>query len=424
MAKLLKRLLTNSSGNIAVLSGLLAVPLFSFAGLALDLAALHNSQIKMQSAADAAALAVAAEANTMNSAELNTAIEEMYTANGGYKIRTNHLSVTGDYKNSIVEVTASANIPTFLMGILQFSNTDVSVVSQATAGTSGISTEMSLVIDNTSSMNFGSWEQVSQALSEVLEAIESQTENGEFHVTLVPYTDRVNIGTARESWLSARDRSGTWEGCVEPLQVPEPGLPYALDLDAAPRDFSPTTEATTAQLLANGAKGSECAAQIIGPTSDITIAQNGLRNLEPKLATGRFDDALAWGWRTVSQDWQGRWGHEPDYPSRNGERSKIVALFTDGLTNINQYEMEQRSGEHGNNRGSNSLFAHFRRVCDAMIADNVDIYIFDTARNKDITDTFNHCARENYYQVRTTQDMIAAIQNLTGGSEDIVRLIK
>lgn len=414
----------NISGNMAVLTSFLAIPMFGAAGLALDYSALSNTKTQMQAAADAAALAAALEfSEKQDESDIAENAKKFFVANGLNSSFYSQSEVTGELKGTFVEVTATANVPTYLMGVMGFNDTKVHVVSQATTvGQAPV--EMALVIDNTRSMDFGSWPQVRNALSDVLDAIESRTSSDDFYVTLVPFTNRVNIGLGRDYWVEAEDKSGTWEGCVEPFQTPIAGFPYALDFAAAPGDFAPTTDETAQQIKDNGTRHSECARPIIGPTKDIDEAKAGLRDLSPKRATGRFDDALLWGWRAVTEQWQGRWNGDPNYPSENGERQKIVAMFTDGKTNINEYEMEEQPGEFGNNKGSISLFEHFTRVCNMMKADSVDIYIFDTAQNRHAAPYFKTCAEEEYYEVKTTDAMIEAIRNLSGGQQVEVRLSK
>jgi len=418
----LNNFLKNISGNFAVFSGILMVPIFGAAGVALDYSNLTNARTQMQAAADAAALA-AAEAYNENDdfMDINQFVTDFYTANDGFATISKSNSVNGTLVGQYVEVTANATIPTYLMGVLNATSADVSVVAQATTlGQAPV--EMALVIDNTQSMDFGSWPLVRDALIDVLTVIDSRTTSNDFYVTLVPYTDRVNIGTGREDWLAAADTTGTWEGCVEPKQSPISGFPYALEITAGPGDFDPTNEETVETLEDNGSKGSECAEVIIGPTQDINVARAGLQNLEPQRATGRFDDALLWGWRAVTEQWRGRWSGDVNYPSNNDERQKIVAMFTDGRTNINRYEMERRPGKFGNNNGSEILFDHFTRVCEAIKDDGVKVYIFDTAENKHAETYFRNCAEDNYFKVDTTEEMIRAIQSLSQQEGQEVRL--
>lgn len=415
--KLYKKFLGDISGNVAITTALLFFLLLASIGVAIDYTNLSRIKTKLQASADAAVLAAVTIDGGNDQDNVNKIVADYFAVRetSSYGVQDS-LRLKSEIKNAHVEVTASLDVPLFIMGIFGKDIAKVKVAAYSPFAQGPV--EMALVIDNTSSMNYGSFDTVSDAIGDVLDVIEAKTDKSAFHVTLVPFTDRVNITLKRRDWLKYRNGIDDWEGCVEPNEISIPNFPYALDFDVGKGDLIPSVAPYWSGSIARGPARSECANPIIGPTTDIELAKTKLDQLKPLKATGRFDDALVWGWRAVTKRWQGRWDNNPNYPSSSGNARKIVALFTDGKTNINKYEMESAVGEYGNNNGSISLFSHFKRACDFIKKDGVDIYIFDTAENPHARPHFKDCAGANYYRTKGTAELVTAIQNLRGGNDE------
>lgn len=418
------------------MGALIMLPILGAAGVAVDYSRVANVRSGLQNAADAAALAVVQDVEELSNRQIRRQVRRFFNANSDATIKfARNVRTRGRVRESSLVVTAVSRVDTLIMHALGTDRVRVRVESEAFFAQNPV--EMALVIDNTRSMDYGgSWNTVADAIGDTLDTIDSRTTSGSFHVTLVPYTDRVNVSDDREDWLGYRpgdpgfgngpiddDDLDDWEGCLEPREVAQNGLPFAVDLTAQPGEFLPTAPAFWSGSSARGTSISECAEPIFGPSTDISEAKNELRDLEPKNATGRFDDALAWGWRAISPDWMGKWGAGANYPSDRPNRDKIVAMFTDGRTNINRYEMERANGEFGNNNGSISVFNHFLSVCDEIKDQGARVFIFDTGANSHAESYFRNCAEDDYFKVENQAALMAAIKSL---GDDVVkpRLVK
>ncbi len=268
-------------GNVAVMTGLLAIPLTAFAGLATDGARAWVLQSRLYSAVDAAALAMARnvgvpaatrdqEAASMfwtNFTPGTTASTPQGAMIGG--ARSGFMNSTAVFQPPVqldigtVRVSASATIPAYFTRLLGYSALTVTAVGEARRADIGL--ELALVLDVTGSMDTncaapsnrtGANCVVTTVPSEPDQVVAGRNNNLDLlrlaaadmvnvlygnretspnlWVSVVPYTTTVNIGTgpAREAWLDATSRANlaadfapaSWRGCVE-ARVGYPGAP-------------------------------------------------------------------------------------------------------------------------------------------------------------------------------------------------------
>ncbi len=412
--------ISDKRANVAILTGILAAPLFLAGGAAFDYRRLSNLESKMQEAADAAALAAAGVEQEMPKRELQRFVNRFFTANGGKAEVGRKTNVRGRYKSSNVVVRASVNANLYFLGAFRRDGSLIRVTSEAARSVAGV--EMAMLIDNTASMNFGTtWSNTTSSIDRVIKEIEDQTASNEFYLTVLPYIDRMNIGKSRSSWLIPEVTNGSnpaalaqWEGCVEPLENATAKYPFNLDMGNPEGSFVPTVPGYwTGLMQTRGPKTHNCPTEIMGPSNKVDDIIADLRNLKPLKGTGRFDSALMWGWRAVSKQWKGKWGAGADYPIDTDERHKIVALFTDARTNVNVYEMEKKKGEFGNNNGSKTLFSHFEQICERMKAEDITVYIFHIVGNKHAKPYFERCAGDNYFEINNAPEFKTALSELS-----------
>ena len=417
------KFLGTRDGNVALSVGVLAVPLLLSAGAAIDYSSLVRVRSAMQNAADSAALAAAAADEHLGQDELKTLVKTYFGANGGNVEVSRETRVTSEIRKTFVEVKASASVNSVLMGVLGKSFTDVEVSSRANRVRSGL--ELALVVDTTGSMNYGmSWPDTAAAVNNLLDEFQRDTAQKSFYVTLIPFNDRVNIGTDRHNWLQETDGLEDWEGCVEPKESGSSAYPYAIDLDAIGAAFLPTVENYWSGIYDHRSVR-DCANEITGPTNIIEQVSDGLRELEPQWqATGRYDSALAWGWRAVASQWAGRWDQGPDYPSSGKDiRQKVIAFFSDGKTDINKFELETARGEFGDNKGSVTTFEHFVHTCEQIKAEGIKVFIFHVLGNRHASPYFERCAGKNYYGIENGNDFVEALGEL-GKTGELVKLVR
>ena len=148
LAALLRRFRSNSSGNIAVIFALALLPILTAIGAATDYSTANRMKAKMQSAADAAAVASISKnsAGYLAAAAMNgngsvgagvTDANNIFNGNlnkvTGYSGLTVNSTVTktGIVLNSVV--TFSANVPAIFMKVIGYQNLTVTGTSKATS---------------------------------------------------------------------------------------------------------------------------------------------------------------------------------------------------------------------------------------------------------------------------------------------------
>ncbi|MDD3029319.1 MAG: pilus assembly protein TadG-related protein [Alphaproteobacteria bacterium] len=217
---------------------LLALAFFALTGLtglAIDVGRVQMVQSKLQFSMDAAGLAAGATVSTANATE---EFKKYLDVNFGHYMGADitSTSVTMNDTKTVFTLAASAKVPTTFMRIFGVNDVTFSVNSEITRAVTGL--ELVLVLDNTGSMRYstGAGESKLQALktaSETLintlfESADAVT-NGKLWVSVVPFSQAVNIGTAYASWInpdyvydSTTDTSATldwgttsWGGCVD-----------------------------------------------------------------------------------------------------------------------------------------------------------------------------------------------------------------
>lgn len=131
LRRLGRRRLADERGAVAVLVALMLVPLLGFAAIAVDVASLYSDREQLRTAADAAALAVAADCAKGACANPTATAAWALTANAdpaGATLRTPAVSVSGQQ----VTVTMTADQAHWFAPVLGIDSTTVSVTSAAT----------------------------------------------------------------------------------------------------------------------------------------------------------------------------------------------------------------------------------------------------------------------------------------------------
>lgn len=155
-AALLRRLVRSRDGNIAMITGLAAIPLVVAAGVAVDATRAYIVKMQLGSALDAAVLAVGSTVSN-NNATLGTQLQNYFNANFPVTSLVSNVTLStvpanADLTQPTITAKATATVPMTFMQIVGMPNLTVSVTSQAQK-TQGL--EVALVLDNTGSMLCG-----------------------------------------------------------------------------------------------------------------------------------------------------------------------------------------------------------------------------------------------------------------------------
>ena len=218
-----KRFAANRSGNFAIISSLLAVPLVLSAGVALDVATINRTKSELQQALDAAVLAVAREGKEISDQQ---AIQiAMNFVENNYHLKFTDLEL--DHDGSAIRLDATTRARIAFGGLLGYDHWPVTASSEADIAY--VSYEIALVLDTTGSMAGGKLTALKEAVDGMIESMSAQMKDKDkLKFALVPFASFVNVGP---QYGPKFDREG--------LQIPGTGAEW-LDLEG--RNPIPQTE--------------------------------------------------------------------------------------------------------------------------------------------------------------------------------------
>lgn len=417
MLKRLNKFNKEETGAVAVTFGVSVVVIAAAVGVAVDLASAVNARGQLQAAADAAVLA-----GTLSKKEsLEEKREEadlVFFAN--LENADFDFPVTGKLDEAADGIgyvyNASSAVMTDFGKLAGINSVDVDVTAEAASRKLGL--ELAFAFDSTNSTGFADQADLAALINDTLETLQSQARDDDFHVTFIPFSDRVKLGDQlNPNQILAEAAPPGWNGCVEPRETPEPGFPHAVDAER-PDDvlsrFYPSGGTYSTPTPWNG-----CLDQgIIGPTTDIDEIQDYLEDAS-KTGSGRFDTALAWAWRALSPNWQGLWGVSGYPADTSNDLRKVAVLITDGRHNLPRWELGGSGGnvaptDYGDNYGSEVAFEHLENVCSKMKADGIDIHIIYSDGNPYSVDHFKNCVNEPgfFHEVENLTDFEMALASI------------
>lgn len=179
---------------------LAAVPLIGFGGLAVDSARGYVLKARLSQALDAAGLA---GGRAYYSATRDTEIQQFFDANipAGYMDATiGDVAIDPDEDAGTLDLTVTAELNTVMMRLVGIETMTVNAYAKVRRSDRGL--ELALVMDNTGSMKGTKITDMKAAATEMINIIFKDRETvSKLHVSLVPYTASVNIGSSRTGWL-------------------------------------------------------------------------------------------------------------------------------------------------------------------------------------------------------------------------------
>jgi Flp pilus assembly protein TadG len=206
LADRLRRFIRERDGNIAMIFGLCAIPVIVGSGIAIDVGRAYMVKLELESALDSAGLAVASSTG-LTSAQLQTRLQKYFDANYPAMSKTTNLQVTmTDPTQPVINITASVDLPTTFLQLINFSQIPVSASNQVTRGTNAL--ELALVLDNTGSMMCGDAfpngcntpSHISALKTDAQQIVDTlfadSVDPTKLKISVVPYVTAVNVGPA------------------------------------------------------------------------------------------------------------------------------------------------------------------------------------------------------------------------------------
>ncbi len=486
-----KNFFTEASGSTAVLVGLTITVMLAGVGSAIDIGRAQLYKSRMAAALDAAGLAAAAVVSTADpTAEATKFFNVNFFGNNiDSNITLISLEATPNSDNTRLTLEAKVSMPTTIMGI--FGHDKLVLSSSTEISRQLLGMELVLVLDTTGSMagaRMTALRDSAKALVNVLFGDRDTLDN--FWVAAVPYVTTVNIGADKTGWLNVADVNSLypanypagatkWKGCVEErtntggLDVndtpPDPLNPATLftpwfwpdsnqDNDWIANNGNITLNQNFGYEDANG-KGPNigCGQPVMPFTSSKATAISTIDALQYWRRGGTMSNVgTVWGWRMMSPQWRGMWGHE----LVNGEdilpldyktplMKKVMVIMTDGENMFFDYggtdpfysdytaykrldDMRPDINTLNQDTARLKINQKMADVCEAMKAPDKDIVIYTvtfqlsngTAQNQART-LFRNCASkpEFYFDANSSVDLGTAFRAI-GDSLANMRITK
>ncbi len=192
-------------------------------------------------------------------------------------------------------------------------------------------------------------------------------DTGHMSVGLVPFNTTVNVGAARQDWVSDLGQGhkaippgfGPWRGCIEhreqeddlDLSLVTPGeAPFTTWFSPSTLEFRPAERAALAAETGAEVRGENdwsadnphedysssphygCPRDEIVPlTTDRETVEQAIANLQPWSGGGTMTHLGAvWGRRLLAPEWRNAWGLPEDDRTELGKQ-KVLVLLSDGI---------------------------------------------------------------------------------------------
>ncbi|WP_020178723.1 TadE/TadG family type IV pilus assembly protein [Methylopila sp. M107] len=422
----LRRFRRAESGAAAPLLGLCFLILIGCIGIAIDTGRSMVVKARLTNALDAAGLAVGARlATTDYTADAKNFVAANFKANYANATVTD-VTATANTDKSVITLAATAAMPTAFMQLFGIKSVTVNAASEVTRASAGL--ELVMVLDNTGSMlaSMPSLKSAANSLVSILFGDAATVKN--LYVGLVPFSQTVNVGSSRTSWVTASSLAAKpawslgWNGCIEERYD---GLDQT--------DDAPTSSDTKTQFAAN--YYAVCPQAITPMTNVKATVETGITNMVASGST-LINVGAVWGWRLISPTWRGLWGgtmNANSLPLDYGTKfmTKAVVLMTDGDNDLAGgsytaygYVNEKRLGTNSVSKAEAEADRRLGVVCSNMKAKGV--YVYTVAFRNPSSDTkklLETCATSTsyYFDAGDAAALKSAFQTI-GGSLSKLRL--
>ncbi|MFO1154187.1 MAG: pilus assembly protein TadG-related protein [Rhodospirillales bacterium] len=392
-ARLLGRGWRREDGNVAMMLGLLLIPLIGAVGLAVDSLRAYMLEDELQKSLDAAGLAAGRVTDTTNlSGEAQQVFDANFADARGYA-SVGDITININEDEGTISLSADAVVPTVFMRVLGHDSVDVHASTVINREIRQM--ELALVMDNTGSM-LGQpiKDEIAGAKDLIANVYGSEETHDNLLVALVPFTAAVNVGPQHTDWLPATDQAlktpspfaddtvngKAWKGCVMARTAPydqsdDPPSVKKFDSYLYPKDvdnaFPPVKAKVTDENNGTGPNlgcGTPSILPLTHEKSKVIAAIDKMGAWHRGGTTSNL--GLAWGWRVLSPRWRGLWGGNTpadrplDY--NNALSDKVIVLLTDG--NNQFYDWDQPDGKSSPDGPRGSDYTAYGRLNDLGVS--------------------------------------------------------
>lgn len=196
ISRFLHGLRANRRGNVTTIVALSILPTVAAVGGGVDFANVLNARARLQDAADSAAIAAALDTSGQLTTQQSVA-DKAFKANiegANLASAAGSLAPTTENNVQMMNYSATAKVPTYVLGLVGISGVDIGAFSKA--GVTINTAEIAFVLDNTGSMaQNNKMTQLKASLDSVLSTlVDSSGKNlGKTKVALVPFDTQVAL---------------------------------------------------------------------------------------------------------------------------------------------------------------------------------------------------------------------------------------
>ena len=367
--------LKSRSGNVAIISALVLLPVLLIAGAGVDYMRAVSAKSRLQAALEGGALAAASLKNNRDPEMVVTEYIQSNLASDPELSQNVIITVTPGTNNAInrrtISVTAQANIQTHFIKLAGYEFLTINADSSATQNASNI--EISLVLDISSSMRGSKITNLKNASQGFVERVLDGNGNDFTSINLVPFGGSVNLGELYDDVVvdtgsaivnpseveyniganGIENGNFRWpavgDACIEMREedFDDRKIPNNSRAQVPPfwkwQNFNPWCPTTDSAIMTN--------------TNDVDDLKDHLDDLTLSDGTG-MDIGAAWGLKLLSPALKNQIGGDfSDRPAdyTDDDTSKSLIIMSDGnITNQRRPQDPTRGNVHVNNTLTNN----------------------------------------------------------------------
>ncbi len=471
--KYMRSFLGDQDGSLLPAVAASVMMLTGATGVAIDGARMFYVKDVLQKSLDSAGLAAG---HAMELTDMEGDAREFFDANIASVqnwLTSSEMVAQFSTDNKTITLTANATIKASFTALFGYDEITLTATTEISRETRGM--ELVLVMDNTGSMySSGKMDAAKTAAAQLVETVYGdQDTSNNLWVGVVPYVAHVNVGAQHENWLTSAGQAKidggdyaptTWKGCVlartdgEDLTDTPPATapidPWYWDDEPnyyyyyAPNNWidgygNRSVYEANSRYYAKGPNRG-CGQEILPLVESKTTVLASIDEMEPWSFGGTASPVgLVWGWRVLSEKWQGLWGGDTpnELPLAKGTpfMDKVLVILTDGKnefisrhsalggSDYTAYKTISQWGFASIYDARDELDARFDTICQNIKDDDIIIYgiTFGSTPDTATKTAFENCASNpSYYFHAPSNDELQAVFDAIGRQLSNLRLSK
>lgn len=446
----LKCLVERRDGAVLPIFAVMVIIIIVIAGAAFDVTRTVNAREKLSYALDAAALSVAADLSTsvMTNAQITKALEDSFKANlQGAEFLDEaiaNIEFTVDSEKGIVSVSSRATLNNYFIDMGGYMQKTLGPETFEFGTSSQVSysrfdVELALVVDVTGSMagDMTTLRNASKGLVDILIPDGTDEEDSKVRISLVPYSQGVNLGGYAGAVKGAAYGYSDGSVCVTERQDFNDGSEnYPVRYtDTAYDYYTKSNPPPKGTFYGGGSDRCSKDSEMIPLTSDRDRLVDAITDLEANGGTAG-QTGVVWGWNSLSPNYATLWPSDSAPAPYDDELVlKFAIIMTDGDNNrwydfvetktkrvcsggycwresydYNAWDEKSESESYSNNSSGAQ-----RSSCNAMKSSGIEVFgvYFGSNNNSAGAKNMKSCASTgNYYQATSASELIGAFANI------------